>query len=103
MDKRIHSIRINDEDAHKLKIMAAEARKTMGDVFSDILQAIEQKADQRRQLLLDAGLKTYAKQPTLSLALMADSTIQDMLNKASELSKPAQYGWSDEDVEDGEW
>lgn len=79
-------------DKRRLKMLAAEADKPVGDVVNDLLNFIEQRAEQRRQQLKAMGLGTMG-QPILSLALMAESTIQNMLENAEAL-KEEKGGWS---------
>jgi hypothetical protein len=101
MAKKIQTIRMYPEDAHKLKVWAAEANKPVGDVIRDLVTFVDQKAAERKQKLSAAGPTSYMHQPTLNLALMAESTVQSLLGKADKLSKPTGYGW--EPMDDEEW
>lgn len=84
------------EDAHKLKIWAAEANKPVGDVLQDLVNFVEQQAECRRQLFQGEGLTTYARQPTLNLALMADATVKSLLQKPPEgLKQDPEWGPAD--------
>lgn len=70
-------------DKKRLKMLAAEADKPVGDVINDLLNFIDQRAEERRQLLQNSDMGTMG-QPTLNLALMRDETVQSFLKKPPE-------------------
>lgn len=97
MEKKFTGIRMYAEDSHKLKVWAAEANKPVGDVIRDLVSFVEQRAEQRRQLLQNSGMGTQG-QPTLNLALMADETVKSLLKKPPEgLKQGADWGSADGD------
>jgi len=80
MEKKIQTIRMFPEDAHKLKVWAAETDKKIGDVIQDLIQFIEQKAEERRKQFRKAGLSSYERHPTIHLALMSDDMVKKLIH-----------------------
>jgi uncharacterized protein (DUF1778 family) len=93
--KQQYNFRIDPDIQRRLKVMAAESGKHIGDVMADLVQFAEQRAEQRRSMLQAAGQHTKAKMDTLSLALMSDQSLQGLLK-----APPTESGWEDGDVED---
>jgi hypothetical protein len=83
-------------DKKRLKMLAAESDKPVGDVINDLLNFVHQTAEQRRQLIQKAGGASIARQPMLSLALMSDRAFCSMV-EAPETG----YDW--EPMGDEEW
>lgn len=103
MSKRNFQIVMSDDVHAKLKANAALNRMSIGDYIANVLSMVEQKAEQRKKLLREAGLTDYLHQPDLNLAMMSDATIVDMQCKASELSKPTEVGWESGEFDESEW
>jgi hypothetical protein len=96
MAKEQYNFRIDPEAHRKLKVIAADAGKNIGDVIADMVFFVEQQAEQRRQLIKKAGGASIARQPMLNLALMSDRAFCSMV-EAPETG----YDW--EPMDDEEW
>lgn len=91
MAQKQTGIRMDAEVYRQLKIWAAESEITIGSVVGEMVERLAEISENRRALLQQAGL-TEARLPTLSLGLMRDETIQELLDQA-EMLKKNDGGW----------
>ena len=78
MTKKQTGIRMTDEDYRKLRVWAAEADTTVGDIVAQLVRLVETQAEGRRRELLKID-PAAAGEPTLSLARMTQGQFQELL------------------------
>ena len=95
MEKQRKTLWLYPEDHRQLNILGAESELPAGDVVNRLLQVVQEKAEERREYLIQHGAKAGARQPVLSLAMMKPETIEELVKVESQGQE--QGGFSGED------